>query len=196
MFDAVIFDFGGVITESPFEAFNRLEAESGIPKDTIRRINAANPHENAWAKFERAEMGLDAFDTAFAEEARALGYAIGGRDVLACLYGAVRPSMLEALKRISARHKTGCSADRRSLAGQVRTRRGCVAQPPSRRGHGPVRPCGRVIESRHPQARPAHLRDDARCAASRSEARDLSRRSRHQSETGPRDRHDDDDLHR
>lgn len=108
MFEAVIFDFGGVITESPFEAFNRLEAERGIPKDTIRRINAANPHDNAWARFERSDIGLDAFDAAFAAEARALGYGISGRDVLACLYGAVRPSMLEALRRISARLKTGC----------------------------------------------------------------------------------------
>jgi putative hydrolase of the HAD superfamily len=108
MFDAVIFDFGGVITESPFEAFNRLESERGIPKDTIRRINATNPHENAWARFERAEIGLDAFDSAFAEEARAVGHQIGGKDVIACLYGAVRPAMLEALKRISARLKTGC----------------------------------------------------------------------------------------
>ena len=28
-FEAVIFDFGGVITSSPFEAFNRMEAERG-----------------------------------------------------------------------------------------------------------------------------------------------------------------------
>ena len=109
MFEAVIFDFGGVITESPFDAFNKLEAERGVPKDTIRRINATNPHDNAWARFERSEIGLDAFDRAFAEEARALlGCEIGGRDVMACLHGAVRPSMLEALRRISARYKTGC----------------------------------------------------------------------------------------
>lgn len=108
MFEAVIFDFGGVITESPFEAFNRLEAERGIPKDTIRRINATNPHENAWARFERAEIDIAGFDTAFAEEAKAVGHVLPGRDVMGCLYGAVRPSMLEALRRISARMKTGC----------------------------------------------------------------------------------------
>jgi putative hydrolase of the HAD superfamily len=108
MFEAVIFDFGGVITDSPFEAFNRLEAERGIPKDTIRRINATNPHDNAWARFERSDIDLAAFDVAFAAEARALGYALPGRDVLACLYGAVRPSMVTALKRISATLKTGC----------------------------------------------------------------------------------------
>ena len=108
MFEAVIFDFGGVITESPFEAFNKLESARGLPKDFIRRINAANPHENAWAKFERAEINPDAFDLAFADEARAQGFELGGRDVIACLQGAIRPSMLEALRRISARFKTGC----------------------------------------------------------------------------------------
>ena len=108
MFEAVIFDFGGVITESPFEAFNRLEGERGIPKDTIRLINATNPHDNAWARFERSEIGLDAFDKVFAAEARTIGFDLPGRDVLACLHGAVRPAMLEALRRISSRFKTGC----------------------------------------------------------------------------------------
>jgi putative hydrolase of the HAD superfamily len=108
MFQAVIFDFGGVITESPFEAFNKLESQRGLPKDLVRRINATNPHDNAWAKFERAEITPAIFDTAFAEEARALGFELPGRDVIACLQGAVRPSMLEALRRIAARFKTGC----------------------------------------------------------------------------------------
>ncbi len=108
MFEAVIFDFGGVITESPFEAFNKLESARGLPKDLIRRINATNPHDNAWAKFERAEITPAAFDAAFAEEARAQGFELPGRDVIACLQGAVRPSMLEALRRIAARFKTGC----------------------------------------------------------------------------------------
>ncbi len=108
MMEAVIFDFGGVITESPFEAFNRLESARSLPKDLVRRINATNPHTNAWARFERSEIGLDGFDTAFADEARAMGFELPGREVLACLHGAVRPSMREALRRIAARFKTGC----------------------------------------------------------------------------------------
>ncbi len=108
MFEAVIFDFGGVITQSPFEAFNRLEAGRNIAKDTIRQINATNPHENAWARFERSEISPAQFDTAFAQEAHALGIKLQGREVLACLQGAVRPEMLEALRRISQRFKTGC----------------------------------------------------------------------------------------
>ncbi len=51
MTKAVLWDFGGVITTSPFEAFNRYEEERGIPADFIRGLNAANPDTNAWAKF-------------------------------------------------------------------------------------------------------------------------------------------------
>src|SRR3546814_10311237 len=55
-FTTVIFDFGGVITASPFEAFNRLEEKRGLPRDFVRRVNARDPDGNAWAKFERAEI--------------------------------------------------------------------------------------------------------------------------------------------
>jgi len=98
----VIFDFGGVITTSPFEAFNRLEAERGLPKDSVRRINAANPESNAWARFERAEIDAAAFDALFAEEAAALGIGLNGADVIACLAGDVRPDMVRALDALKA----------------------------------------------------------------------------------------------
>src|SRR3546814_5791428 len=81
----VIFDFGGVVTASPFEAFNRLEEERGLPRDLVRRINAADPDGNAWAKFERAEIDAAAFDRLFAAEAKALGHDLEGEAVLAVL---------------------------------------------------------------------------------------------------------------
>ena len=98
----VIFDFGGVITASPFEAFNRLEEERGLPRDLVRRINAADPDGNAWAKFERAEIDAAAFDTLFAAEAKALGHDLEGEAVLAVLAGAVRPAMVAALDTLKA----------------------------------------------------------------------------------------------
>lgn len=104
----MIFDFGGVLTSSPFEAFARFEAERGLPADIIRRTNAANHLENAWAKFERAEVDIDTFDHLFAEESRALGAEVRGRHVVSLLQGDLRPEMVEALKRIKAKFKTGC----------------------------------------------------------------------------------------
>jgi putative hydrolase of the HAD superfamily len=106
--EAVIFDFGGVLTSSPFEAFSRYETERGLPVDIIRRTNAANHLENAWAKFERAEVDVDTFDKLFAEESRALGAEVRGHEVLPLLQGDLRPEMVEALKRVKAKFKTGC----------------------------------------------------------------------------------------
>ena len=109
MIEAVIWDFGGVLTTSPFEAFARFERERGFPLDIIRRTNAANHLENAWAKFERAEIDVDTFDRLFAEESLALGGAeVRGRDVLPLLAGDLRPDMVESLKRIGENFKTGC----------------------------------------------------------------------------------------
>jgi putative hydrolase of the HAD superfamily len=108
MIEAVIWDFGGVITASPFEAFARFEKEHGLPIDTIRRTNAANHLENAWAKFERAEIDAETFDELFAAESRALGVEVRGSDVLPLLSGDLRPEMVEALRRVKAKFKTGC----------------------------------------------------------------------------------------
>ena len=102
-YTTVIFDFGGVITASPFEAFNRLEDERGLPRDFVRRVNSADPDNNAWAKFERAEIDAAAFDTLFAEEARALGHELEGEAVLAVIAGAVRPAMVAALDTLKDR---------------------------------------------------------------------------------------------
>ena len=108
MIEAVIWDFGGVLTTSPFEAFARFESRHGLPADIIRRTNAANHLENAWAKFERAEIDADTFDELFASESRALGVEVRGRDVLPLLSGDLRPEMVEALRRIKGKFKTGC----------------------------------------------------------------------------------------
>jgi putative hydrolase of the HAD superfamily len=99
----VLFDFGGVITSSPFDAFNRLEAERGLPHNFIRGVNAVNRDDNAWAKFERAEIDADGFDALFAAEAAAMGHALDGASVIACLAGDVRPAMVAALDLLKAK---------------------------------------------------------------------------------------------
>ena len=108
MLEAVIWDFGGVLTSSPFEAFARFETERGLPADIIRRTNAANHLENAWAKFERSEVDIETFDRLFAAESLALGAEVRGKDVLPLLAGDLRPEMVEALRRIKSKFKTGC----------------------------------------------------------------------------------------
>jgi len=105
---AVIWDFGGVLTSSPFEAFNAYEAEKGLPKDFIRSVNARNGDTNAWAQLERSEIDGDTFDRLFAEESTALGHEVAGNDVLALLAGRIRPAVVDALKLCKAQVKVGC----------------------------------------------------------------------------------------
>lgn len=105
---AVIWDFGGVITSSPFEAFNVYEAEKGLPRDFIRGVNATNPDSNAWALFERNEIDAAAFDAKFLEEATALGHPVSGSEILPRLSGDVRPRMVAALERCKQHFKVGC----------------------------------------------------------------------------------------
>lgn len=102
MIKAVLFDFGGVVTTSPFEAFARYEKANDLPVGLIRSINSADPNDNAWAKLERGEVDADGFSELFAVEAAERGYAVDGHTVLELLAGDVRPQMVEAIRRIKA----------------------------------------------------------------------------------------------
>lgn len=102
MITAVLFDFGGVILTSPFEAFNVYEEAHGLPLDIIRTINATNPDDNAWARLERSEVTPEEFGVLFAAEAAERGHEVDGSAVLGLLGGEIRPEMVEAVRRIRA----------------------------------------------------------------------------------------------
>jgi putative hydrolase of the HAD superfamily len=104
---AALFDFGGVILSSPFEAFASFERERQLPDGFLRTVNATNPNTNAWARLERSEVSLDEFGSLFALESAALGHEIDGRDVLGLLMGELRPAMVEAVRRCSEKLVTG-----------------------------------------------------------------------------------------
>jgi putative hydrolase of the HAD superfamily len=109
MIRAVLWDFGGVILSSPFDAFNRYEAANGLPPDFIRLVNSTDPDTNAWALLERTEVSPAEFDVRFAAESEALGHRIPGADVLALLAGEIRPEMVTALDRVvRAGYRTAC----------------------------------------------------------------------------------------
>jgi putative hydrolase of the HAD superfamily len=118
MINAVLWDFGGVLTTSPFESFNRYESAHNIPLDFIRTLNATNPDSNAWARLESSKISVEEFDEAFAAEARSAGYEIPGRQVLELLSGDLRPDMVKALKVIDRSFKTGCITNNIKGAGE------------------------------------------------------------------------------
>ena len=105
---AAFFDFGGVILSSPFEAFNDYEAANGLPRDLIRTVNSTNPDTNAWARFERSEVGFDEFCDLFEAECRAVGHQVSAREVMPLLAGQIRPAMVEAVRRCRERMVTAC----------------------------------------------------------------------------------------
>jgi putative hydrolase of the HAD superfamily len=105
---AVMFDFGGVISSSPFESFERLEAERGLPPGFIRTVNSTDPDDNAWAQLERGEVDVDTFGVLWSAEARTLGHDVDGRQVLEMLAGEIRPQMVAAIRTCSSSYKTAC----------------------------------------------------------------------------------------
>ena len=108
MIRAVMFDFGGVISSSPFESFARFETERGLPSGFIRTVNSTDPDDNAWAQLERGEVDVDTFGALWSAEARALGHDVDGRQVLEMLAGEIRPQMVAAIRTCSSSYKTAC----------------------------------------------------------------------------------------
>ena len=101
-FSSIFWDFGGVITSSPFEAFNSFEENNHIPKDFIRKVNSINPNENAWAQLEQSKISLEEFDGLFAKESKKLGREIQGSEVLSLLQGKIRPKIVQAIKKFKS----------------------------------------------------------------------------------------------
>ena len=97
---AVIFDLGGVLTESPMHAFAAYEAEAGLPEGLIRQLNSTDPDTNAWARFERNELDVAGFSAAFEAAAAALGHRVEAARVLEALRGELRTSMVAAVRRL------------------------------------------------------------------------------------------------
>ena len=117
MIQAVLWDFGGVFTTSPFEAFARFEKARRLPENFIRTINSTNPNHNAWARFESSAISVDEFDAAFREEAQAHGHSVAGKDVLELLSGEFRPRMAAALAKCKKHFKVGCITNNMRKAG-------------------------------------------------------------------------------
>jgi putative hydrolase of the HAD superfamily len=108
-YKAVIFDFGGVFTTSPVENFAVYERRHGLPERFIGGVIKSNLHQGAFAKFERAEISFEEFHRLFSAETRTAGHEISGHEFVELLDVALKPEMLEALRRVKAAGlKTGC----------------------------------------------------------------------------------------
>jgi putative hydrolase of the HAD superfamily len=99
---AVIFDLGGVVYPSPFEAFDAYEHDRGLPAGAVRGLIRISSETGAWAALERGQLTMAEFHDALEEEARLAGFALEAEALMqrvASGFGA-RPAMVRAVQRI------------------------------------------------------------------------------------------------
>lgn len=103
-FKAVIFDLGGVVFPSPFEAFDRYNDDRGLPAGFVRSLIRASSETGAWAALERGKLTTTQFHEALEAEADARGAQIDAAALMAEVgrgFGP-RPAMLQALRQVRA----------------------------------------------------------------------------------------------
>ena len=101
---AVIFDIGGVIIDSPMQGIARYEREQGLADGFINRLIVDTGAAGAGTRLERGELTMEEFYPAFEGDCARAGASVDARDLMAAMAGAtaVRPMMIEAVKRIRA----------------------------------------------------------------------------------------------
>ena len=107
---AVIFDLGGVVLPSPFDAFRAYERRHGLPHRFVSTVIVRGGEQGAWSRFERSELDAEAFEVAFAAECEAAGGRVSASDLFSEMRsgdaaGATagpHPEMVAAIRAIRA----------------------------------------------------------------------------------------------
>ena len=100
-YSSIFWDFGGVITSSPFEAFNKFEKENKLPENFLRKVNSTNPENNAWALLEQSKINQEEFNKLFFQESSQLGHGVAGLKVLNLLEGELRMGMVNVIRKLN-----------------------------------------------------------------------------------------------
>jgi putative hydrolase of the HAD superfamily len=103
-FEAVIFDLGGVVLDSPLDVIAEHEAAAGVPIGSLNTIVHRSGGSGAWARHERGELDLDGFVDAFTSELRTAGVDLDVSELMTAICSAfrVRPVMEQAIVRLRA----------------------------------------------------------------------------------------------
>ena len=106
---AVIFDLGGVVFPSPFEAFDAYDHGNDLKKGTMRALIRRSSETGAWAALERGELSMDEFVAALEAEAAAAGFTLDARRLMGLIGSALgpRPEMARAIEPDP--HAAGCA---------------------------------------------------------------------------------------
>lgn len=84
-FDAVLFDFGGVLTPSPLHGLRQVAGELGIPPEVAFAIVFGGYDEDTdhpWHRLERGEVSVEAALTGIAALAQEAGHSLDPLDML------------------------------------------------------------------------------------------------------------------
>lgn len=101
---AVIFDLGGVVTESPFPAIAEFERGQGIAPGHVSELVRSGGSSGAFARLERGELDCTAFAQEFARESAEQGVEMDASTLLPALDAqmTVRAEMVALLKQLRA----------------------------------------------------------------------------------------------
>ena len=99
MIEAVIFDLGGVVFDSPLHVIAAYEIEVGISGGTINKVAAGAGIDGAWARHERGEISREAFLAEFTVECHAAGAEIDAATLMIRIEESITPRtpMLDAI---------------------------------------------------------------------------------------------------
>jgi putative hydrolase of the HAD superfamily len=99
---AVIFDLGGVVFPSPFEAFDAYDVTEGLEAGTIRSLIKVSSETGAWASLERGELTMDDFYAHLEAEATAAGFSLDAAKLMSRVASGFgpRPAMTRAITKI------------------------------------------------------------------------------------------------
>ncbi len=101
---AVVFDFGGVFTASPFDAVGTMGDVVGISQERAMQF-VFGPYDrdtdHPWHQAERGQMGLEAVRTQILADAAAEGLELDLYDMLKYMAGSgIRDEMVERTRRL------------------------------------------------------------------------------------------------
>ena len=108
-YKVILWDFGGVLTQSPINNFSYFEKVNGFPRGTIIKINSRNYLKNAWALIEKNKITKKEFNAMFKKEAAEIGIdSIDIEGILSCLNPDINKDIYNIFKVIKKKYKCVC----------------------------------------------------------------------------------------
>lgn len=101
--EAVVFDLGGVVFESPLALLREFERRRGLPDFFIASVvGSYGAEDGPWPRLERGELSLAEFCERFDADVRARGQAFSSAEMMRDLaaYATVRHEMIDAIRKI------------------------------------------------------------------------------------------------